>query len=163
MVCRHLNSDGCKLRFGPRDFESPTSSGMLFGVNMQTSFSIRSMTLALALCVSAFAAKAAELPFNKAGFETALAQGKPVIVDFSATWCPTCKEQKPIVQGLLKEPKLRPVTFFVADFDTETALKKQLGITMQSTFVVFKGGKEVGRATGQTQKQEIQDLFDKAL
>jgi thioredoxin 1 len=130
---------------------------------MQTSFSIRSMTLAFALCAAAFGSMAAELPFNKSGFETALAQGKPVIVDFSATWCPTCKEQKPIVQGLLKEPKLRPVTLFVADFDTETALKKQLGITMQSTFVVFKGGKEVGRATGQTQKQEIEDLFDKAL
>jgi thioredoxin 1 len=111
----------------------------------------------------AFAASAAEMPFDKAQFDTALAQGKPVIVDFSASWCPTCKAQKPIVEGLMKEKKLEPVTLFVADYDKETALKKQLGVSQQSTFVVFKDGKEVGRSTGQTQKQAIADLFDKAL
>jgi thiol-disulfide isomerase/thioredoxin len=115
------------------------------------------------LCLAAVAALAGEVPFNKAKLDAALAQGKPVIVDFSASWCPTCKQQKPIVQALLKEKRLQPVTLFVADFDTEDALKKQLGVTMQSTFVVFKGGKEVGRATGQTQKAEIAALFDKAL
>jgi thioredoxin 1 len=123
----------------------------------------RSLVVVLGLGFAALAAFAAELPFNKAKFDAALAQGKPVIVDFSASWCPTCKQQKPIVQGLLKEKKLKPVTLFVADFDFEEDLKKQLGVTMQSTFVVFKGGKEVGRSTGQTQKQAIADLFDKAL
>ena len=58
---------------------------------------------------------------------------------------------------------MQPVTLFLADYDFEDALKKKLGVTMQSTFVVFKGGKEVGRSTGQTQKQAISDLFDKAL
>ena len=115
------------------------------------------------LGLAALTAFASELPFDKAQFDTALAQGKPVIVDFSASWCPTCKQQKPIVQGLMQQTKLQPVTLFVADFDTEGALKNQLGVTMQSTFVVFKGGKEVGRSTGQTQPQAIEELFDKAL
>ena len=123
----------------------------------------RFLAAAAGLWLAATATLAAELPFNKAKFDAALAQGQPVIVDFTASWCPTCKEQKPIVQGLLKEKKLQPVTLFVADFDTEDALKQRLGVTMQSTFVVFKGGKEVGRATGQTQKAEIAALFDKAL
>ncbi len=123
----------------------------------------RFLAAAAGLWLAATAALAAELPFDKAKFEAALAQGQPVIVDFAASWCPTCKQQKPIVQGLLKEKKLQPVTLFVADFDTEDALKKQLGVTMQSTFVVFKGGKEVGRSTGQTRKQEIAALFEKAL
>ncbi|MEP7099484.1 MAG: thioredoxin domain-containing protein [Burkholderiales bacterium] len=124
---------------------------------------IRSMILIVGLGLATLAAIAAEVPFDKAKFDAAIAQGKPVIVDFSASWCPTCKQQKPIVQGLLKEKKLQPVTLFVADFDVEEDLKKQLGVTMQSTFVVFKGGKEVGRSTGQTQKQAIAELFDKAL
>jgi len=123
----------------------------------------RSLILVLVLGAAALSAFAAEVPFDKAKFDAALAQGKPVIVDFSASWCPTCKQQKPIVQGLLKEKKLQPVTLFVADFDFEEGLKKQLGVTMQSTFVVFKDGKEVGRSTGQTQKAAIADLFDKAL
>jgi thioredoxin 1 len=125
--------------------------------------SFRSFVAAIGLGFVALTAFAAELPFDKAGFDAAMAQGKPVIVDFSASWCPTCKQQKPIVQGLLQEKKLQPVTLFVADFDTENDLKRQLGVTMQSTFVVFKGGKEVGRSTGQTQKQAISALFDKAL
>ena len=103
------------------------------------------------------------MPFDQTKFDAALAKGAPVIVDFAAGWCPTCKQQKPIVDALLKEPRLAPVTLFVADFDQEAALKKKLGVTMQSTFVVFKGGKEVGRSTGQTQKQAIAELFDKAL
>ena len=63
----------------------------------------------------------------------------------------------------MREAKRKPVTLFLADFDTEVALKKQLGVTQQSTFVVFKGGKEVGRSTGQTQKDVIAELFHKAL
>lgn len=124
---------------------------------------LRSFTLVIGLGFAAMASFAGEMPFDKAKFDAAIAQGKPVIVDFSASWCPTCKQQKPIVQGLLKEKKLQPVTLFVADFDSEESLKKQLGVTTQSTFVVFKGGAEVGRSTGQTQKQALSDLFDKAL
>ena len=124
---------------------------------------LRSLIAAAGLGLAALAAFAAELPFDKAKFDAALAKGEPVIVDFSASWCPTCKAQKPIVQGLMSEPKLKPVTLFVADYDTEVALKKQLNVTQQSTFVVFKGGKEVGRSTGQTQKAAIAELFDKAL
>ena len=124
---------------------------------------IRSFIAFIGLGIAALAATAGELPFDKAKFEAALAEGKPVIVDFSASWCPTCKQQKPIVAALLKEKKLQPVTLFVADFDREEALKKQLGVTMQSTFVVFKGGKEVARSTGQTQKQALAELFEKSL
>ena len=124
---------------------------------------LRFLAAGAGLWLAATAALAAELPYSKAGFDAALAQGKPVIVDFTASWCPTCKQQKPIVQGLLKEKRLQPVTLFVADFDAEDALKQRLRVTMQSTFVVFKAGKEVGRATGQTHKAEIAALFDKAL
>ncbi len=130
---------------------------------MQFSRSIRSLVAAAGLAFAALAAFAGEVPFTKAAFDAALAKGTPVIVDFAASWCPTCKAQKPIVQGLLAEPKLKPVTLFLADFDTEVALKKQLGVTQQSTFVVFKDGKEVGRSTGQTQKDVISELFHKAL
>ena len=130
---------------------------------MRLSLLIRSFVAGAGLFLAAAVSLAAEMPFDKAKFEAALAQGKPIVVDFAADWCPTCKAQKPLVQGLLSEAKRTDLTLFVANYDTETALKKQLGVTMQSTFVVFKGGKEVGRSTGQTQKEAIAELFDKAL
>ena len=118
---------------------------------------------ALVLGLAATLASGGEAAFTQAAFDRAVAAGQPVIVDFQASWCPTCKAQKPIVDALLKEPRLKDVSLFAADYDTEAALKKQLRVTQQSTFVVFKGGKEVGRSTGDTSKAGIAALFDKAL
>ena len=124
---------------------------------------ISRLSAAFALLLCAAAAWAGELPYDKAAFDKALADGKPVIVDFFADWCPTCKAQKPHVQAILGEPKMKDVTLFIADYDKEKDLKKMLRVTQQSTFVVFKGGKEVGRSTGQTRKEDLAALFGKAL
>jgi len=124
---------------------------------------VRSFLVAASLALAASASLAAEVAFSQAAFDKALVDGKPVVVDFAASWCPTCKEQKPIVLGLLKDPKRQSLTVFVADFDKEEALKQRLKVTMQSTLVAFKGGKEVARSTGQTNKAELGALLDKAL
>ena len=108
-------------------------------------------------------AGAGETAYSQSAFDQDVAAGKPVIVDFAASWCPTCKAQKPVVDALMKEPARKDVTLFKADYDTESALKKKLRVTQQSTFVVFKGGKEVGRSTGETDRAAIATLFDKAL
>ena len=123
---------------------------------------LKGIAMAGALALS-LGTHAAEVPYTAAAFEAAVAAGKPVIVDFTASWCPTCKAQKPLVDALLAEPKRSGLTLFAADYDTEAALKQKLRVAQQSTFVVFKGGKEVGRSTGQTNKQAIAGLFDKAL
>ena len=112
------------------------------------------------MSIAAFASTA---PFDKAAFEAAVAAGEPVIVQFHADWCPTCKAQAPIVAELLREPRMKDVRLFIADFDKEKDLKKALTVYSQSTFVVFKGGKEVARQTGQTQKAAIESVFVKAL
>ena len=118
---------------------------------------------AFVLALGASLALAGETAFTQAGFDKAMAAGQPVVVDFQASWCPTCKAQQPIIDALLKEPRMKGVTLFAADYDSESALKKQLRVPQQSTFVVFHGGKEVGRSTGETRKAEIATLFDRAL
>jgi len=105
----------------------------------------------------------AVVSFDKTAFEKAVAAGGPVIVHFHADWCPTCKAQDPIVAQIMAEPKFKDVRLFVADFDTEKGLKKALRVNVQSTFVVFKGGKEAARSTGQTAREAIEATFAKAL
>lgn len=106
---------------------------------------------------------AAITPFDQAAFDKLIAEGKPVVIDFFADWCSTCRAQKPIVAELAVEPKLKDVTIFVATFDKEKALRKELRVRSQSTFVVFKSGKEIARSTGQLVKEEIGAMFAKAL
>ena len=124
---------------------------------------VSSFVLTLLLALFSVAASAGETPFVQTQYDQLLAAGKPVIVDFYADWCPTCKAQKPVVAEVLRNPKLKDVTLFLANYDQEAALKKALRITQQSTFVVFKDGKEVARSTGQTAKDEIEALFERAL
>ena len=60
-------------------------------------------------------------------------------------------------------PQLTALTLYVADFDTEKALKKSLGVTKQSTIVVFKKGKEISRSTGDTQHDSLALLLRSAI
>jgi thioredoxin 1 len=118
-------------------------------------------SMILALC--AMAASAAELPFNQAQFDAARAAGKPVAVVFHADWCPTCRAQGPVLKELTQSPAFKPLTLYVANFDTEKTLKRSLGVTQQSTIVVFKDGKEVARSTGDTQEDSLAALLRHAI
>lgn len=119
-------------------------------------------TIAAVLSFST-AAIGAELPFNQVAFDQAVKTGKPVVVDFAADWCPVCRAQKPVISAILQAPEMAGVTLFVANFDTESGLKKALRVNGQSTLVVFKAGKEVARSTGQTHQEPLQALLAQAL
>jgi len=47
------------------------------------------------------------------------------------------------------------VVAFKANFDTETMLKKKYGFENRSTIIVFKGGKDVARSTGVTDRMAL--------
>jgi thioredoxin 1 len=102
-------------------------------------------------------------PFTQAEFDKAVTNGKSVVVEFHADWCPTCKQQAPIVKEIAADPAYKNFVFLTADYDKEVELKKKHKVTKQSTFVVFKGGKEVARSTGQTAKADIAGTFAKAM
>ena len=120
-------------------------------------------TFSLMLTLLSTLAVSAEIPFNQAQFDATRAAGKPVAVVFHADWCPTCRAQAPVLKELAQSPELKPVTLYVADFDAEKALKKSLGVTTQSTIVVFKNGREVARSTGDTQQESLAALLRHAI
>jgi thioredoxin 1 len=122
---------------------------------------IAAFTAALTL-FSTFA-PAAEIPFDQTQFAAARDAGKPVAVVFHADWCPTCRAQAPVLKELSQSSELKPLTLYIADFDTEKVLKQSLRVTQQSTIVVFKGGKEVARSTGATQRESLAALLRQAV
>jgi thioredoxin 1 len=119
--------------------------------------------LAGTLTCAALLAHAAEMPFSQAAFNASQAAGTPVAVVFHADWCPTCRAQAPLLKQLSQSADLAPVTVYIANFDTEKALKKSLGVTQQSTIVIFRGGKEVTRSTGDTQEASLSALLHRAI
>jgi thioredoxin 1 len=102
-------------------------------------------------------------PFSQQEFTKLTKQGKPVLLDVSAPWCPTCKQQKPIIDGLMKQPAYKDVTLLTIDFDTSKPTLKKFKVGQQSTLVGFKGSTEVGRSIGDTTPAGIEQLVKKTL
>ena len=121
------------------------------------------LSLILLQFLAAGTALAAERPFDQASFDALQAQGKPILVMVQAGWCPTCRAQKPIVEGLLKTPELASINALRVDFDKQKPVVKAFKVQLQSTLIVFKGRKEVGRSTGETRKDAIAALLMKAI
>jgi thioredoxin 1 len=120
-------------------------------------------TLALLLVLATGTAAAAEAPFDAATFHELLASSRPVALDFSASWCPTCRAQAPLLRSITGEPGFKDLTLLVADYDKETALRKTYQVSMQSTLIVFRNGKEVARSTGDTTRSGLARLLATAF
>lgn len=101
--------------------------------------------------------------FEQASFDALQKEGKPILVMIHADWCPTCRAQAPIVSGFLSSPEYKSLNALRVDFDQQKDVVKRFKATMQSTLIVFSGGKEVGRSTGDTRKDSIEALLKKAI
>ena len=112
---------------------------------------------------SAFAVAGPSEPYTQARFDQLAAAGKPTLVAVHASWCPTCKAQKPIVDKLLQMPDYKDVTELIIDFDTDKPTLQKYKVAMQSTMIAFKAGKEVGRSVGDTSKTNIEGLIKKSV
>lgn len=102
-------------------------------------------------------------PFTAEAFDAAVASGQPVLVHVAAPWCPICKAQHPTLEKLLGEPRFAKMQAFDIDFDTDKPALRKVGAQLQSTLIVYKGGKEIGRSVGEPQPEWIEDLLERAL
>ena len=109
------------------------------------------------------AGRAGAMPYEQDAFDRAVSAGGPVVLYVSADRCPACEAQKPVVYALLREPDMKSLRLFVADFDTEIALRKSLRVQQQSTFVIFRNGREVARSTAEIDRDALARVFAKAL
>jgi len=64
--------------------------------------------------------------YSKQALEQAQDAGKPVIVFVTASWCPNCRAQQPIVDTLTKDPAFSEAVLFVVDFDSDKQALRDL-------------------------------------
>lgn len=120
------------------------------------------LALYAALLATTWAQALTVAPYSPAAFAKLQAAGYPVALHFHADWCPTCRAQDKALEVLKADPALL-VTVLSVDYDKETALKKQLHIHGQSTFIVYRGKTEKGRQIGETTPEAIRTALQLAL
>jgi thioredoxin 1 len=122
------------------------------------------LAIVLGLVIASFAASAAETnPYTAEAFGQAQKAGKSILVHINAPWCPVCQAQKPILAELVAEPKFKNLVVFEVDFDNQKDAVRALKAQSQSTLIVFKGAKEMGRSVGDTRRASMVALLARVL
>jgi thioredoxin 1 len=115
------------------------------------------------LIATATAAFAIEFkPYDEETFKAAQAAGRQSVVHVTAPWCPTCKAQEQVIEGLVNTPEYMNVTLFKVDFDSQKAALKSFKVNSQSTLIAFNGATEAKRVIGDTSVAAVTSVFTAA-
>ena len=98
------------------------------------------------------------LEINSQNFETLIADSKPVVVDFGATWCGPCQMVAPIIEELAGEYDGR-VVIGKCDVDQDTDLPGRFNVRNIPTILFIKNGEVVSKLVGAQSK----DVLKKAI
>ena len=103
------------------------------------------------------------LQITDANAKEIIASGKPVVIDFWATWCGPCVAMAPLIDELAKEYEGQ-VVIGKYNVDEEGDLSTEYRIMSLPTILFFKDGKKTDlRLTGSQTKATIQGKLDELL
>ncbi|KYF73017.1 thioredoxin family protein [Sorangium cellulosum] len=88
-----------------------------------------------------------------------LEAGVPVLVEFTATWCPPCRALAPILHKLAEEGAGR-LKVVAVDGDRSPALARRFNVRAFPTVIALDAGKEVARHVGLTTKEKLLKLVE---
>lgn len=97
--------------------------------------------------------------FTQANFDSdVLKSDTPVLVDFTATWCGPCKALAPIVEKVADE-FVGKVKVGKLDIDENPEITAKYGVRSVPTVLVFKGGQQIGKHVGLTNRDNLVKLL----
>ena len=102
-------------------------------------------------------------PFTQTRLDALNRSGQPVLIAIHADWCSTCKTQERVLQELLPQAEFKRITLLRMDFDQQKEAVRAFGVEYQSTLIVFKDGREVGRSTADQNPVRIAELLRLSL
>ena len=94
--------------------------------------------------------------------QTVLNSAQPVLVDFTAEWCPPCKRLAPVLEELSTE-YAGHLLFTTLDTDENINLTARYGVQSMPTMIIFRAGREVQRIVGFVPKPQLKRQIDRAL
>ena len=86
--------------------------------------------------------------------EDVLANERPVLVDFWATWCGPCRMVAPVLEEIANE-KADQLTIAKIDIDANPDTAGKFRVFSIPTLILFKGGEPVKRIVGAKSKAAL--------
>lgn len=85
-----------------------------------------------------------------------------VLVEFYASWCPHCQRMMPVVADI-KQLFEGQATVYQFDIDENQELASELDVQSIPTFILYKSGEELWRASGEMDGSVIASHIQSAL
>ena len=98
--------------------------------------------------------------FNKRTLDEYAAEGKMVLVEFSAPWCVYCRRLAPAMEKIAEEYK-DILTVGSVNIDNEQELARQERIEVVPTLVLYKNGQAVDSIVGPGSKAAVEEFIRK--
>ena len=95
-------------------------------------------------------------------FNEMIAQSKPTLVDFFATWCGPCKMQAPILEDV-KQRVGEKANVVKIDIDKNSALAARYHVQSIPTLILFRNGEPVWRAVGLKQADLLESKLNEQM
>ncbi|NYV75112.1 thioredoxin [Streptomyces sp. UH6] len=86
----------------------------------------------------------------------------PVLVEFTADWCPPCRQMAPVLTALAAEEAAR-LKVVQLDVDTSPETTNRYGVLSMPTFMLFRDGEPLRSMVGARPRRRLQAELDEAL
>ncbi|HET8590921.1 MAG TPA: thioredoxin family protein [Nakamurella sp.] len=113
--------------------------------------------------MSAYAPPAGTVTLTADTFQEAIdAAELPVLVEFTADWCPPCRAIAPVLSAIATE-RAGSLTVAVIDSDAAPQIGARYGVLGLPTLILFRDGTPLMQLTGARPKHRLDSELDAAL
>lgn len=99
---------------------------------------------------------------TKENFNETVKAGRPVLVDFWASWCGPCRMVSPVIDQIAEEYAGK-IHVGKVNVDEQGELAAEFAIVSIPTVILFKDGKELKKLIGVHSADDYADMIDTAL